>query len=101
MSVDPDIAWDEENVRHLLVDNADRGISLEDVEAVIRDPETDVDPQPSGYDFYTGRGVDGRPILVIALGEREVRPRTAIRISEDRWRSAHERGQAIRGDDPG
>jgi hypothetical protein len=93
--VERHVVWDEDNLRHLLVEHAGRGISVADVEAVISDPQTDIDPQPSGHDFYTGRGVDRRPILVIALSDREVRPRTAIRISESRWKEACEREQAL------
>jgi len=93
--VERHVVWDEDNLRHLLVEHAERGISVADVEAVIRDPETDIDPQPSGYDFYTGRGVDRRPILVIALGDREVRPRTAIRNQREPLEGACERGQAL------
>jgi hypothetical protein len=83
--------WDppddpEGNTWHITVTNAHRGISCDDVEAVLCEPETEITPLPSGRDRYLGR-LRGRPVVVIAMGEREVYPVTAIWINEAKWRT--------------
>lgn len=84
-----EVVWDEHNVRHLLVDNARRGITVEDVEAVLLDPDTSVHMLTTGYQLSTGRGLNGRPLVVIAVGDHEIYPVTAYWVSERRWRNAH------------
>jgi hypothetical protein len=87
---DVTVVWmEDDNLHHLLVDNADRGITPEDVEAVLMDPDTAVVAMPNGHDLYTGRTAMGY-LRVIAMGEREVYPKTAWWCSEDDWREAHE-----------
>lgn len=84
------IVWDDPedpagNTHHLLVTNADREISLEDVEHVINHPDTYVEHQPTGYDIYLGPALDGkRTLLVVAMGEREVYPKTAFAVADIR-----------------
>ncbi|HEX3604344.1 MAG TPA: hypothetical protein VH134_00345 [Candidatus Dormibacteraeota bacterium] len=84
-----EVVWDEDNLYHLLVTNADRGISPEDVETVIKDRTTAVDPLGNGHDLYTG-SIGDRYLQVIAMGEREVYPKTAWWCDQARWRRAHE-----------
>ena len=73
------------NAYHLLVENAHRGISLEDVEHVINHPDTQVERQETGYDIYLGPAPDGtRMLLVVAMGEREVYPKTAFVVADPR-----------------
>jgi len=83
------VVWEaDDNLRHLLVDNADRGITAEDVEAVLKDPATAIAPLGNGHDRYTGRTVSGRALQVIGMGEREVYPKSAWWVTEDEWRRA-------------
>ncbi len=85
------IVWDEGNLHHLLVERADRAITPEEVQEVLMDPFTVVEPGRHGRDRYLGRTASGRCLAVIGLGDEEVRPETAWEITEKRWRAAHDR----------
>ena len=83
------IIWDEDNLHHLQVDRAHRGITVDEVEEVLGDADTAVLAVRAGRDLYIGRTTAGRFLAVVALGESEVRPETAWVVTEDRWREAH------------
>jgi hypothetical protein len=83
------VVWDTANRYHITVERASRGISEDDVEDVLMDPETVAKPRPDGRDLYVGRTRTGRPLAVEAMGEREIYPTKAWPITEDRWRRAH------------
>ena len=84
------IVWDdpehpEGNAYHLLIENAHRRFSKEDVAHVINHPDTYVEAQPTGYDIYLGPAPDGkRTLVVVAMGEREIYPKTAYEVADVR-----------------
>lgn len=82
------IVWDDENIRHLLIDRADRDITIEEVEEILTSPDTVRQPARAGRDRYIGRTAAGRHLAVIAIGDLEVRPETAWAITQSRWRNA-------------
>lgn len=84
------IVWDEHNLFHLLIERADRGITPEDVEHVLTDPETRVRSLASGADLNIGRAANRRPLAVVTVGVSELYPKTAWWVSERTWRRAHE-----------
>lgn len=84
-----EIVWDEHNLHHLLVDNAQRGISVEDVEAVLNDSETVAMPRPSGAELHIGRAPSSRAMAVVTIGDQEIYPKTAWWTSERSWRRSH------------
>jgi hypothetical protein len=81
------VVWDDRNRYHITVEHAERGISEDDVEDVLRDPRTQVTALPTGYDLYIGRTRSGRLLRIVAMGEREVYPRSARPMPEQRWRT--------------
>lgn len=84
------VVWDEHNLFHLTVERAHRGITPEDVEHVLRDPDTRVRPLPSGADLNIGRAPNGRPLAVVTVGVNELYPKTAWWVDEKTWRRAHD-----------
>jgi hypothetical protein len=84
------IVWDEHNLYHILVERAERGITPEDIEHLLADPNTVVQPLPSGADFNIGRAPNGRVMAVITIGVAELYPKTVWWVSEKVWRRAHE-----------
>jgi hypothetical protein len=84
------IVWDEHNLHHLLVERADRGITPEDVEYMLMDPETVVRRLENGAELNIERAPNGRPLAVVTIGVAEPYPRTAWWVSERVWRRAHE-----------
>ncbi len=75
---------------HLLVERAPRGISVEDVEHVLTDPDTRTRSLSTGADIHLGGAPSGRPLAVVTIGVAGLNPRTAWRITEKAWRRAHE-----------
>lgn len=92
MSPQPDIriVWDEYNLMHLLVDRAERGISIEDVEHVLTDPDTRTRRLPTGAEMHIGRALSGRPLATVTFGVAELYPKTAWWVTERIWRIAHD-----------
>jgi len=84
------IVWDEHNLFHLVVERAERGITPEDVEHVLADPDTRVQRLSSGGDLRIGRAPSGRPLAVITIGVTELYPKTAWWVTEKIWGRAHE-----------
>jgi hypothetical protein len=84
------IVWDEHNLHHLLVERAERGITPEDIEHMLADPDTVVRTLPTGADLNIGRTPSGRPLAVVTIGMSELYPKTAWWVSEKTWRRAHE-----------
>ncbi len=84
------IVGDEHNLHHILVEQAERGITPEDIEHLLGDPNTVVRPLPSGADLNIGRAPNGRPMAVITIGVAELYPKTAWWVSENVWRRAYE-----------
>lgn len=84
------IVWDEHNLFHLTVERAARGITPEDVEHVLTDPETRVQRLASAANLNIGRAPNGRPLAVISVGVNELYPKTAWWVSEKTWRRAHD-----------
>jgi len=85
----PRVVWDEENIDHLLVQRADRGITCEEVEEVLTDADTKYKEAREGHRLAIGRSKAGRPLAIIVIGEQELRPSTAWQITEERWRQVH------------
>src|SRR5207247_2150920 len=84
------VVWDRYNRFHLLVERAYRGISIEDVERVVTDPDTRVQPLPTGGHLRIGRAPNGRFLAVVTIGVSELYPKTAWWASEGAWRRARE-----------
>jgi hypothetical protein len=84
------IVWDEHNLHHILIERAERGITPEDIEHMLADPDTVVRPLPTGADLNIGRAPSGRPLAVVTIGMSELYPKTAWWVSEKAWRRAHE-----------
>jgi hypothetical protein len=84
------IVWDEHNLHHLLVERAERGITPEDIEHVLTDPDTAARALPTGADLNIGRAPSGRPLAVVTIGVAELYPKTAWWVSEKVWRRTHE-----------
>jgi uncharacterized DUF497 family protein len=74
------------NTHHITVAHSERGITVEDVEAVLRDPATLKMDLDSGYDRYIGR-VGNRYMYVVALGVDEVYPVSARWMADAEWRA--------------
>jgi len=85
----PHVVWDDENLRHLLVERAHREISCQEVEDVLQDSQTTKEAARAGRRLAIGRTKAGRPLAVVFVGELEARPHTAWQVSEARWRRAH------------
>lgn len=84
------IVWDEHNLFHLIMERGHRGITVEDVEHVLIDPDTRSRALPTGADLHIGRGPTGRPLAVITVGVAELYPKTAWWVTEKTWRKAHD-----------
>ncbi len=84
------IVWDEHNLHHILIERAERGITPEDIEHMLADPDTAVRSLPTGADLNVGRASSGRPLAVVTIGKTELYPKTAWWVSEKAWRRAHE-----------
>ena len=84
------IVWDEYNLHHILIERAERGITPEDIEYMLADPDTAVRSLPTGADLNIGRAPSGRPLAVVTIGVAELYPKTAWWVSEKAWRRAHE-----------
>jgi len=87
---DSQIVWDEHNQTHLLVDRADRGITVEDVEHMLTDPDTRTRPLATGAELHLGRALSGRPLAVVTVGVNELYPKTGWWITQKAWRQAHD-----------
>ncbi|MDQ2742425.1 MAG: hypothetical protein M3Z66_09045 [Chloroflexota bacterium] len=92
MEIPPEvqIVWDEHNLFHLLTERGHRGITVEDVEQVLTDPDTRSRTLPTGADLHIGRGPTGRPLAVITVSVAELYPKTAWWLTEKTWRKAHD-----------
>ncbi len=89
-SYDSQIVWDEHNLTHLLVERAERGITVEDVEHVLTDTDTRTRSLPTGAELHLGRALSGLPLAVVTIGVAELYPKTAWWITEKAWRRAHD-----------
>jgi hypothetical protein len=80
------IRWDEENLYHLLVERADRGILVAEVEEVLLDPATKVVRwHLDGRWDRIGVTRAARPLQVRGLGVFELYPETAWPVSRREW----------------
>jgi len=86
----PQVVWDDENLHHLLVERAARGITCEEVEDVLIGPDTTIASAKYGRRLAIGKTEPGRPLAVIFVGDLERRPYTAWQIPEQRWRQSHD-----------
>lgn len=81
-----EVVWDEDNIRHLLEERGNRQISLDEIEDVLRDPNTIKQRARSGRWRYIGKTRAGRCLAVVAIGNEQLRPETAWQTSEKTWR---------------
>ena len=87
----PRVIWDADNLHHILVEHADRGVSRQEIDEVLLSPDVDRRPARHGRWWMTGRTAAGRLIRVIVLGVREMRPEAAYPLGEERWQRDLER----------
>ncbi|MGI8825536.1 MAG: hypothetical protein ACR2JC_07815 [Chloroflexota bacterium] len=85
------IFWDEHNLFHLLTERAHRGITVEDVEHVLTDPDTQSRTLPTAAGPLIGPGPTGRPLAVITVGVAELYAKIAWWVTEKTWRKVHDR----------
>jgi hypothetical protein len=80
----PTIRWHEHNLRHILIDHAERKITRREIEEVLLDPATVRWPARNGRWRMVGRTAGGRHLVVIVVGVTDMCPVTAWAISAKR-----------------